>query len=178
MQPVGRGLRETVLKLDTIDLQILKDLQNNGRATNVDLAKKAGISAPPCLRRVRYLEESGIISGYHAVLNPDQLGFGVCIYAQVGLSSQNDADLRAFEARVDEWPLVRECHMIAGDADFLLKVVARDWDEYQRFLSTQLTTAPNVTSVKSKLVIRSSKLAPGVPVELVKASEKIPLLDS
>jgi DNA-binding Lrp family transcriptional regulator len=150
---------------DAIDLQILKDLQADGRLTNVELARRAGISAPPCLRRVRALEESGVIQGYSARLNAEVLGFGVTIFAQVGLTSQRDADLRAFEAKVSNWPLVRECHMIAGDADFLLKIVARDWDEYQRFLSTELTTSPNVSLVKSKLVIRSAKQLPGIPVE-------------
>ena len=156
-----------MLKLDSTDLQIIRDLQVNGRMTNVELAKNAGISAPPCLRRVRQLEEAGIIQGYHADLNADALGFGVSIFAQVGLSSQNDTDLRAFEERVQQWPLVRECHMIAGDTDFLLRIVAHDWDEYQRFLSTQLTTAPNVTSVKSKFVLRSAKKACGVPIECI-----------
>jgi DNA-binding Lrp family transcriptional regulator len=155
-------------KFDDIDLQILSDLQDNGRLTNVDLARRAGISAPPCLRRVRALEESGVILGYHAEVDPSTLGFGVAVFAQVGLNSQNDNDLRSFEAKVIEWPLVRECHMVAGDADFLLKIVARNWDEYQRFLSTELTTEANVKNVKSKLVVRTSKHLPGVPIEEVK----------
>lgn len=150
---------------DTIDLQILKDLQEDGRLTNVELARRAGISAPPCLRRVRTLEESGVIQGYHADINPESLGFGVTVFAQVGLSSQRDADLRTFEETVRKWDLVRECHMVAGDADFLLKIVARNWDEYQRFLSTELTTTANVNNIKSKLVVRSAKYLPGIPVE-------------
>lgn len=154
--------------LDEIDLQILNDLQCDGRLTNVELARRAGISAPPCLRRVRGLEESGVIRGYHADVNPSALGFGVAVFAQVGLHSQNESDLRAFEAKITDWPLVRECHMVAGDADFLLKIVARNWDEYQRFLSNELTSAPNVRNVKSKLVVRTSKHLPGVPVEEVK----------
>lgn len=154
--------------LDTVDLQILKDLQADGRITNVKLAENAGISAPPCLRRVRALEESGVIESYHATLNAKALGFQVTIFAQVGLSSQSDADLRAFEAKVLEWPLVRECHLIAGEADFFLKIVARNWDEYQQFHSSSLTTLPTVASVKSKLVIRTSKQQPGVPVDLVR----------
>lgn len=155
------------ITLDAVDLQILKDLQLDGRITNVKLAENAGISAPPCLRRVRALEESGVIEGYHAALNSKALGFEVTIFAQVGLSSQSHADLRAFEAKVLEWPLVRECHMIAGEADFFLKIVARNWDEYQQFHSLSLTTLPTVASVKSKLVIRTAKQQPGVPVDLV-----------
>ena len=155
---------------DEIDLQILSDLQADGRLTNVELARRAGISAPPCLRRVRALEESGVIRGFHADVNPSSMGFGVSVFAQVGLHSQNDNDLRAFEAQVRDWALVRECHMVAGDADFLLKIVARNWDEYQRFLSTELTTTPNVKNVKSKLVVRTAKHLPGVPIEEVKPS--------
>lgn len=154
--------------LDEIDLQILNDLQVDGRLTNVELARRAGISAPPCLRRVRGLEESGVIRGYHADVSPSTLGFGVAVFAQVGLHSQNESDLRAFEAKIAGWPLVRECHMVAGDADFLLKIVARNWDEYQRFLSNELTSTPNVRNVKSKLVVRTSKHLPGVPIEEVK----------
>lgn len=154
------------VKLDRIDRRILRDLQGDGRMTNVDLAKRAGISAPPCLRRVRALEESGFIRGYHADINPEALGFGVTVFAQVGLASQADADLKAFEELVRSWPVVRECHMLAGETDFLLKVVATDWDAYQKFLTTQLTTAPNVSQVKSALAIRSSKFEPGVPIEV------------
>jgi DNA-binding Lrp family transcriptional regulator len=137
--------------------------------TNVDLAKRAGISAPPCLRRVRALEESGYIRGYHADINPEALGFGVTVFAQVGLASQAEADLKAFEELVRAWPEVRECHMLAGETDFLLKVVAVDWDAYQKFLTTQLTTAPNVSQVKSALAIRSSKYEPGVPIDVEEA---------
>ncbi len=157
------------VKLDRIDRRILRDLQGDGRMTNVDLAKRAGISAPPCLRRVRALEESGFIRGYHADINPEALGFGVTVFAQVGLASQADADLKAFEELVRSWPVVRECHMLAGETDFLLKVVATDWDAYQKFLTTQLTTAPNVSQVKSALAIRSSKFEPGVPIEVEEA---------
>src|ERR1043165_1514943 len=156
-------------KLDRIDRRILRGLQGDGRMTNVDLAKRAGISAPPCLRRVRALEESGYIRGYHADINPEALGFGVTVFAQVGLASQAEADLKAFEELVRAWPEVRECHMLAGETDFLLKVVAVDWDAYQKFLTTQLTTAPNVSQVKSALAIRSSKYEPGVPIDVEEA---------
>ncbi len=132
--------------------------------TNVELAKRASISAPPCLRRVRALEESGVIAGYHADIDPVSLGFGVMIFAQVGLSSQAEQDLRAFEALVDTWPQVRECHMLAGETDFILKIVAEDWETYNKFLTTHLTTAPKVAHVKSALAIRRSKFQPGAPI--------------
>ena len=154
------------VKLDKIDRRILRDLQDDGRMTNVDLARRAGISAPPCLRRVRALEDAGYIRGYHADINPEALGYGVTVFAMVGLNSQAEADLRQFESLVDSWPLVRECNMLAGETDFLLKVVAEDWDSYQRFLTTQLTAAPNVSHVKSMLSIRCSKSVPGVPIDV------------
>ncbi|RZO37113.1 MAG: Lrp/AsnC family transcriptional regulator [Rhodospirillaceae bacterium] len=154
------------LKLDKIDLKILRNLQDNGRMTNVDLAKNAGISPPPCLRRVRTLEDTGCIRGYHADIDTEALGFGVTVFANVGLHSQAEADLVAFEERVSQWPEVRECHMLAGETDFLLKIVASDWDAYQKFLTTNLTPAPNVSVVKSALGIRTSKRAFGVPIDL------------
>ena len=153
------------VKLDRIDLRILRDLQESGRMTNVDLAKRAGISPPPCLRRVRALEETGCIRGYHADLDPEALGFGVTVFANVGLHSQAETDLIAFEQLVASWSEVRECHMLAGETDFLLKIVAEDWDAYQVFLTTKLTPAPNVSVVKSALAIRSSKSLPGVPIK-------------
>jgi DNA-binding Lrp family transcriptional regulator len=154
------------IKLDKIDRRILRDLQANGRMTNVDLAKRAGISAPPCLRRVRALEEAGFIRGYHADINPELLGFGVTVFAHVGLSSQAEPDLKAFETLALTWPEVREAHMLAGETDFLLKIVAIDWDSYQRFLTTKLTAAPNVAHVRSALAIRASKYDPGVPIDV------------
>jgi len=134
--------------------------------TNVDLARRAGISAPPCLRRVRALEEAGFIRGYHANVDAVALGFNVTVFAHVGLNSQAESDLKSFEEMVQGWPEVRETHMLAGETDFLLKVVAEDWDAYQRFLTSKLTAAPNISHVKSALAIRSSKLQPGVPIPL------------
>lgn len=154
------------VKLDRIDRRILSDLQEDGRMTNVELARRAGISAPPCLRRVRALEEAGFVRGYHADLNPSALGYNVTVFAQVGLNSQAEADLKAFEDLIESWPEVRECHMLAGETDFLLKIVEKDWDSYQQFLTKCLTAAPNVAHVKSALAIRTSKLNPGVPITL------------
>lgn len=154
------------VKLDQIDRRILHDLQEDGRITNVELAKRVGISAPPCLRRVRALEHSGYIRGYHAHLEPRALGFNVTVFAHVGLASQAESDLQAFETLVAQWPEVRECHMLAGETDFILKIVAADWAAYETFLTAKLTSAPNVTNVKSALAIRASKLEPGVPIEI------------
>lgn len=154
-------------KLDRIDLNILNDLQNDGRLTNVELAKRAGISAPPCLRRVKNLEDQNIIQSYHANLNAQALGFGVTIFAEVALSSQNDADLRSFEEQVQKWPMVRECYMVTGGSDFLLKIVAKDFDAYQSFLSQELSTMVKVSQIKTRMVIRTAKKLPGVPLEQV-----------
>jgi DNA-binding Lrp family transcriptional regulator len=151
------------IRLDQVDRRILQNLQADGRMTNVELARRVGITAPPCLRRVRALEEAGLIRGYHAALALEALGYQVTVFAQVGLASQAEADLQAFERLVAGWPEVREAHMLAGETDFLLKIVATDWDSYQRFLSAKLTSAPNVSHVKSALTLRVSKAEPGVP---------------
>jgi len=154
-------------KLDPIDRMILAELQADGRMTNVELAKRVGISAPPCLRRVRTLEESGYIRGYHADVDARELGFEVQVFAMVGLQSQAEVDLSAFEAKCQDWPLVRECHMLNGEVDFILKCVAPDLSTFQQFLTEDLTSAENVASVKTSLVIRGAKDLPGVPFEVL-----------
>lgn len=151
--------------LDATDQQLLAELQADGRITNVELAARVGLTAPPCLRRVRVLEESGIIEGYHAQLNGRTLGWSILVFAMVSLRSQAEEDLRAFEAHVQTLPPVRECHMLNGDIDFILKIVAHDLEEFQRFLTSSLTTAPNVAHVRTSLTIRTAKLLPGVPLE-------------
>ncbi len=154
-------------RLDEIDRKILAELQADGRMTNVELAKRVGISAPPCLRRVRTLEESGFIRGYHAEVNARELGFEVQVFAMVGLESQAESELSAFEERCRDWPLVRECHMLNGEVDFILKCVAPDLSSFQQFLTGDLLTTPNVASVKTSLVIRGAKDEPGVPFDVL-----------
>ena len=149
---------------DSIDLHILAQLQNDGRMTNVELAGRVGLTAPPCLRRVRTLEEDGVIEGYHAQLNSMRLGYTITVFAMVSLKSQAESDLREFEDHVERLAPVRECHMLNGEIDFILKIVARDLQEFQEFLTTSLTTAPHVAGVKTSLTIRTSKNVPGVPV--------------
>lgn len=151
--------------LDAIDRTILASLQEDGRMTNVDLARRAGLTAPPCLRRVRGLEEAGVIESYHARLSAGALGYGIMVFALVSLKSQAEDDLRAFEAHVAALPEIRECHMLNGEIDFILKIVAHDLQSFQAFLTSKLTPAPNVASVKTSLVIRTSKDQPGVPVD-------------
>ncbi len=151
-------------KLDAIDMRILAELQADGRITNVELSRRAKITAPPCLRRMRALEKAGYIEGYHAVLNKKALGFSVTGFVFVGLSSQHDADLRQFERSARSWPTVRECYMLSGEVDFLLKCVATDLSAFQTFITETLTAEKNVASVKSSLVIHASKYEPGVPL--------------
>jgi len=154
------------VKLDAVDRRILSNLQDDGRMTNVELANRAGITAPPCLRRVRTLETSGVIKGYHADLDPDALGYSIIVFALVSLKSQAEADLQAFEKHVEDLPEIRECYMLNGEIDFVLKIVSTDLQAFQRFLTSKLTPAPNVASVKTSLVIRTSKRQPGIPVDL------------
>ena len=154
-------------RLDPIDRKILAELQADGRMTNVELAKRVGISAPPCLRRVRTLEEQGYIKGYFAKVDARELGFEVQVFAMVGLTSQAEVDLSAFEQKCRDWPLVRECHMLNGEVDFVLKCVAPDLSGFQSFLTGQLLTTPNVASVKTSLVIRGAKDDPGVPFDVL-----------
>lgn len=150
--------------LDAIDWKILKELQADGRMTNVELARRVGISAPPCLRRVRSLEEAGIIEGYRALIDEKTLGFDVTAFAMVGLSSQSGAGLVSFQARVMGWDIVRECYMLSGDIDFILKCVAPDLRAFQSFIIDELTHAPEVESVRTSLVIRRLKHEPAVPI--------------
>jgi DNA-binding Lrp family transcriptional regulator len=155
-------------RLDAIDRNILRELQDDGRITNVELARRVGISAPPCLRRVRSLEEAGYIKGYRALLDEKVLGCEVTAFALVHLSSQAEADLQAFEAFVRREPLVRECWMLSGEIDFILKCVAPSLPTFQTFV-TALTAAPHVLNVKTSLTLRNSKDAPMVPVELLRS---------
>ena len=150
--------------LDAIDMKLLAELQANGRITNVELATKVGLTAPPCLRRMRALEQSGTIKSYHADVDAGALGYTITVFAMVSLKSQAEKDLKAFEEHVRALPDVRECHMLNGEIDFILKIVARDLQSFQEFLTSQLTSAPNVSSVKTSLTIRTAKDDPGVPI--------------
>jgi DNA-binding Lrp family transcriptional regulator len=155
-------------RLDSIDRSILHELQQDGRITNVELARRVGISAPPCLRRVRSLEEAGYIKGYRAMLDEKALGCEVTAFAMVHLSSQAETDLQAFEAFVSREPLVRECWMLSGEIDFVLKCVTPSLSRFQAFV-TELTGAPNVRNVRTSLTLRNSKNAPLVPDEMLRS---------
>ncbi len=150
-------------KLDEIDLRILTELQSDGRMTNVELASRVGISPPPCLRRVRALEEAGVITGYRALLDERKLGIEVVCFAFVHLASQAEADLAAFQERIRDWSLVRECWTLSGDIDFILKCVAADLKAFQDFVA-DLTALPNVRNVRTALALERVKDAPIAPL--------------
>ncbi|MDE0932347.1 MAG: Lrp/AsnC family transcriptional regulator [Novosphingopyxis baekryungensis] len=152
------------IHLDEIDLKLLAELQKNGRMTNVELAQRVGLTAPPCLRRMRALEQAGVIRAYHAHVDPAQLGYSITVFAMVSLKSQAEEDLRRFEDHVRDIPEVRECHMLNGEIDFILKIVSYDLQTFQQLLTGKLTSAPNVSSVKTSLTIRTVKDMPGVPI--------------
>ncbi|WP_137180635.1 Lrp/AsnC family transcriptional regulator [Roseomonas sp. AR75] len=156
--------RHDLPDLDAVDRQIIAELQADGRMTNVELARRVGLSAPPCLRRVRRLEEQGVIRGYHADLDPHVLGWQITFFALVGLETQKEAVLTAFERMVTSWPEVRECHMIRGGGDFLLRLVARD-TQHENALTSRLTEAPHVLRVQTMPTIRTAQDLSGVPVE-------------
>jgi DNA-binding Lrp family transcriptional regulator len=143
--------------LDQIDWRILRELQQDGRMTNVELSRRVGISAPPCLRRVKRLEEAGIIRGYRALLNARELGLDVVAFCLVGLSHQSDAELKAFAERARTWPIVRSAWMVSGESDFLLHCVAPDLETFQTFVIEELTAVPNVDTVRTALTIRQVK---------------------
>lgn len=143
--------------LDAIDLKILKELQADGRMTNVELASRVGISAPPCLRRVRKLEEAGIIRSYRAMLHAPSLGFDLVAFCMVGLKHQADADLKDFAAQTRAWPIVRDAWMVSGESDFLLHCVAHNLTHFQDFVIEQLTATANVDTVRTMLTIRHVK---------------------
>ncbi len=152
-------------KLDSIDWKILQEMQTDGSITNVELSRRVGISAPPCLRRVNNLEAAGHIIGYRALLDEKSLGYDITFFAMVGLRSQSDADLKAFTDKVKSWPLVRECFMLSGDIDFVLKCVAPNHTAYQAFIREELTKAPGVESVKTALTIGCMKTEGMMPFE-------------
>ncbi|MFO1033438.1 MAG: Lrp/AsnC family transcriptional regulator [Hyphomicrobiales bacterium] len=151
-------------KLDTIDWKILRELQRDGRVTNVELAARVGLSPPPTLRRVQALEADGFIRGYRAQLDAEKLDYGVKLFAMVGLKSQAQSEMADFERRVRGWPIVRECHAISGGADYMLKCVARDLQSIQNFVLGALSKAPNVESVKTSLILHVAKDEPEVPL--------------
>ncbi len=150
-------------RLDATDWTILREIQADGRITNVELARRAGISAPPCLRRLRALEDDGFIKGYRAILDERRLGYAAVCFAMVNLSSQAERDLEAFEERVRAMPAVRECWTLSGDIDFMLKCVTPDLAAFQAFVA-DLTQLPHVRNVRTALALERIKDEPIAPI--------------
>lgn len=144
-------------ELDAIDWKILLELQGDGRMTNVELSRRVGISAPPCLRRVKKLEQNGVIAGYRALLNAPMLGVDVVAFCLVGLKHHSEADLKAFAEQTRQWPIVREAWMVSGESDFMLQCAAPNLATFQAFVIETLTSTSNVDTVRTALTIRQTK---------------------
>lgn len=153
------------IKLDDIDRRILTVLQRDGRISNVELAREVGLSPSPCLRRVRLLEEAGIIIRYAALLDAARVGMGLTVFVRVWLTGQDEETVERFVARVREAAQVVECHLMAGDCDFLLRVVAADLDSYRRFQAEQLARIEGVRSLKTDIPMQTIKQSPTLPLE-------------
>lgn len=151
-------------RLDTADRNILKLLQEDGRITNADLARKVGLSPPSMLQRVRRLEQKGLIRGYSAQLDPEKLGYTLQIIAMIGLSMHQDKPIEVFIDEVMDIPEVLECHHVSGDYDFMLKIVAKDMHDYERVLRDHLSTIRAVGKIHSCFVLRTNKEARAIPL--------------
>ena len=152
------------MKLDEIDRRILRALQRNGRITNVELAEKVGLSPSPCLRRVRLLEKEGIIDRYVALINASKVNKGMTVFARIWLKEQNAEAVDHFIDEIKKLPQVVECNLMAGDCDFLLRIVAKDLDDYRQFQINHLTRIKVVKSVKSEIPMQKIKLTSEIPV--------------
>jgi Lrp/AsnC family transcriptional regulator, leucine-responsive regulatory protein len=152
------------LVLDQFDLRIITELQRDASITNVALAKKVGLSPPPCSRRVRRLEKRGVIRTWHVEIDRKSIGLGVTVFVAVKVGRHQDIEANEFVAAMERWHEVLSCQLISGDMDFLLEVVVEDQDAYQRFLFEKLLKGPNVQDVRSNFAIKSYKNAGALPV--------------
>ena len=150
--------------LDAIDRRILAVLQDNARIANVDLAGRAGISASPCWRRVRDLEQSGVIARYVTLVDPAALGLQVSVFVQVTLEKQVETALGEFERAVQARPEVMECYLMTGDADYHLRVVVADLPAYERFLMDHLTKVPGIANIRSSFALKQVKYTTALPL--------------
>ena len=152
-------------KIDTIDLKILRILQDEGRISNLDLSKKIDMTPPPTLRRVRDLENKGYIDGFRANINPEKLGFDLTAWIFISLKNQNVESLNSFEKLVWGWENIRECYMLNGEIDFILKCVSKNMNEFNNFLTKNITSNDNISSVKTAFMIKNTKKLGTVPIE-------------
>ena len=152
-------------RLDAIDRRILEHLQDNARISNVDLAARVGISASPCWRRVRELEESGVISNYVTLIDAASVGLMVSVFVNVSLERQVERELDVFQNAIRERPEVMECYLMTGEADFLLRVVVPDLMAYERFLMDHLTRVPGIASIRSSFALKQVKYRTALPLD-------------
>ena len=151
-------------EIDRTDVKILDLLQEEARLSNVELAQAVGLSPSPCLRRVRLLEEGGVIRRYVTLLDPAKVGLPVSVFVQITLERQVESALQLFEDAVRKHPEVMECYLMTGDADYLLRVVAPDLESYQRFLLDNLTRIPGVASIKSSFALKQVGYRTALPL--------------
>jgi Lrp/AsnC family leucine-responsive transcriptional regulator len=152
--------------LDAIDRRIVNALQRDGRASNVDLSARVHLSAPQCLRRVRSLEERGVIRGYTARVAPEALGLGVMAYVSLNIDGGQFGKVREIEASIRAFPQILECHTVSGDSDYLLKVVAGDLKSLSQFLTDRLMQLPGVDDVRSMICMEEVKAPAALPVDV------------
>tara|TARA_B100000886_G_scaffold78432_1_gene50833 strand:+ start:414 stop:884 length:471 start_codon:yes stop_codon:yes gene_type:complete len=155
----------TKKNIDSIDLKILRILQDEGRISNLDLSKKIDMTPPPTLRRVRDLEDKGYIDGFRANINPEKLGFDLTAWIFISLKNQNEESLNSFEKLVWGWENIRECYMLNGEIDFILKCVSKNMSEFNNFLTKNITSNDNISSVKTAFMIKNTKKLGTVPIE-------------
>jgi len=151
-------------EIDSLDRKILRALQADGRASNVELSAQVHLSAPQCFRRVRALEERGVIRGYRAEVQPSALGLGVMAYVSLNIDGGQFGRVREIEADIRAFPQILECHTVSGDSDYLLKVVARDLKALSQFLTDQLMQVPGVDDVRSMICMEEIKAPSPLPV--------------
>jgi Lrp/AsnC family leucine-responsive transcriptional regulator len=152
------------LQIDAIDRKLLRVLQRDSRKSIQELGEAAGLSPSACHRRLKRLEESGLIKGYRAVLDADRLGFSMQFFIEVSLSSQSEPTLDAFEAAVRDIPEVLECHLMAGQSDYILRVTCRDHEDFERLHRRLVARLPGVARVHSNMSIRTVKELGGLPL--------------
>lgn len=152
------------MEFDAVDRKILSAIQADGRISVADLADKVGLSASACHRRLKRLEDDGVVEGYVALLSPGAMGRGTSVFVSITLDRQQEQDLATFEAKVGECPEVMECYLMAGDSDYLLRVVVADGADYERLHTQVLTRLPGVARVRSSFTLRTVAKRTALPM--------------
>jgi Lrp/AsnC family leucine-responsive transcriptional regulator len=160
------------LDLDAIDCRIAAALQADGRLPNLELAERVGLSPSPCLRRVKRLERDGYIESYRAILQRNRLGLGLTVFIGVKIGSHANVEAEAFQDTILAMPEVVACHLVSGEADYLLEVVVPDLEHYQRFLVGKLLALPIVREVRSNIAIQTLKASAPLPLDHLGAQQR------